>query len=411
MRAEIIAVGTEILLGEIQDTNSHYLASRLPALGIDLYYMTVVGDNLGRLTEVIGRAFGRSDLTLITGGLGPTDDDLTREAIAAVLGEAPRVDPELERHLREFFASRGFTMPESNIKQAWLIPSARAIPNPRGTAPGWWVERDGRIIVAMPGPPPELQRMWEVEVEPQLARRAGGQVIVSRTLKTFGIGEGHLDQALGDLLKSTAPTIGVYARPDGVHVRLTAKAASREEALAIIAPMEEKVRAILGPFIWGTDDDTMEAVVGRLLKERGLTLALMESCTGGLLADTITNVPGSSAYLKAGYVAYQPETKVTLGVRRELIETYGVVSPEVAADMARAARETAGADIGVGITGVAGPDPLEGKPPGTIHVAVHDGVAPQTASFTYYQGRLAAKRRAVAMALDLLLRLLRQPSA
>src|SRR3990170_8546676 len=178
MQAELISIGTELLLGEILDTNAQYLAARLPPLGIDLYYMSKVGDNLERLAEVIGRAWGRSDLVITTGGLGPTEDDLTREAIARVLGEEPAVDPELERALREFFARRGVAMPERNVKQAMLIPSARAIPNPRGTAPGWWVGKNGHIIVAMPGPPAEMERMWEAEVAPRLARLGGGAVII-----------------------------------------------------------------------------------------------------------------------------------------------------------------------------------------------------------------------------------------
>ncbi|MBI1886702.1 MAG: competence/damage-inducible protein A [Chloroflexi bacterium] len=406
MKAEIISVGTEILLGDILDTNTQYIASRLPGLGIDLYYTSTVGDNLGRLTEAVRRAFERSDLTIMTGGLGPTEDDLTREAIAAALDEELYVDQAVADRLRAFFTARGLPFPERNVKQATLIASARALPNPRGTAPGWWVEREGRVIVAMPGPPAEMERMWNEEVAPELAKRSTGAVIVSRTLKTIGLGEGHVDEMVSPLLKSANPTIGVYAKMDGVHLRLTAKAATAAEARRLIEPLEAEVRRILGEAIWGADDDTLEGAVGRMLKERGLTLATMESCTGGLLADTITNVAGASDYFKGGYVAYLPETKASLGVGAELIEAHGVVSAEVAAGMARAARERADADIGIGVTGVAGPDPLEGKPPGTMHIAVDDGVSPQTISYTYYQGRLATKRRAVTTALALLRRLL-----
>ena len=405
MRAGIISVGTEILLGELLDTNAHYLARHLPALGLDLHFISQVGDNLQRLSETVRDALGRSDIVFLTGGLGPTEDDVTREAIAAALGEEVHVDPETEQQVRAFFAARGFTFPERNVKQAMLIPSARALPNPRGTAPGWWVEKAGRIIVAMPGPPAEMERMWEVEVAPRLARLAGEGVIISRTLKTIGIGESRVDEMLGPLLKSINPTIGVYAKPDGVHVRLTAKARSREAALALIEPLETEARRILGDAPWGTDDDTLEGVLGRMLQERGLTLATMESCTGGLLASTITDVPGSSAYFKGGYVAYTAQMKMNLGVSAELIERHGVVSPEVASDMARAARDNAGADYGIGVTGVAGPDELEGKPPGTVHLAVHDGRAPQAMSYTLYQGRLATKRRAVTTALALLRRM------
>ncbi len=402
MKAEIISIGTEILLGELLDTNANYLAARLPPLGIDLYWMTQVGDNLGRLTEAFRRAWERSDLTLSTGGLGPTEDDVTREAIAAALEEPLSVQPELEAQLLAFFANRGVPMPERNVKQAALIPSATAIPNPRGTAPGWWVEREGRILVALPGPPSELERMWEVEVAPRLAALVGGGVIVSRTLKTAGIGEGAVDEMVSPLLKSTNPTIGVYAKADGVHLRLTAKAATAEEARSLIAPVEEEARRILREAVWGADADTLEGGVGAMLQERGLTLATMESCTGGLLASTITDAAGSSAYFKGGFVSYTAEMKIALGVDAALVARHGVVSAEVARDMARACRQRLGADIGVSITGVAGPDPLEGKPPGTIHIGLDNGVAPQAVSYTFAQGRAATKRRAVTTALALL---------
>jgi nicotinamide-nucleotide amidase len=406
MKAESISIGTEILLGEILDTNAQYIASRLPALGIDLYCMTQVGDNLGRLSEAIRRAWERSDLILTTGGLGPTEDDLTREAIAAVLEEPLSVDGDLEAQLRAFFASRALAMPERNVKQAALIPSARAIANPRGTAPGWWVERDGRILVAMPGPPVEMERMWEKEVAPRLARLSAGGVIVSRTLKTMGIGEGTVDEMVSPLLHSTNPSLAVYAKPDGVHLRITAKATSREEAEHLIAPMEEKARGILGNVIWGADDETLEAAVGAMLRERGLSVATMESCTGGLLASTITDVAGSSTYFKGGFVAYTAEMKIALGVDEGLVRRHGVVSQEVARDMARAVRERLGADLGIGITGVAGPEPLEGKPVGTVHIALDDERGPQAVSYTFAQSRAAIKRRAVTTALFLLRRAL-----
>jgi nicotinamide-nucleotide amidase len=406
MKAESISIGTEILLGEILDTNAQYIASRLPALGIDLYWMTQVGDNLGRLSEAIRRAWDRSDLILTTGGLGPTEDDLTREAIAAVLEEPLSVDGELEAQLRAFFASRALAMPERNVKQAALIPSARPIANPRGTAPGWWVERDGRILVAMPGPPVEMERMWEKEVAPRLAKLSAGGVIFSRTLKTMGIGEGTVDEMVSPLLHSANPSLAVYAKPDGVHLRITAKAASREEAEHLIAPMEEKARGILGNVIWGADDETLEAAVGAMLRERGLSVATMESCTGGLLASTITDVAGSSTHFKGGFVAYTAEMKIALGVDEGLVRRHGVVSQEVARDMARAVRERLGADLGIGITGVAGPEPLEGKPVGTVHIALDDGRGPQAVSYTFAQSRAAIKRRAVTTALFLLRRAL-----
>jgi nicotinamide-nucleotide amidase len=407
MRAEIISIGTEILLGEILDSNAQYLASRLPALGIDLYYVSQVGDNPGRLAEVIGRAWERSDLVITTGGLGPTEDDLTREAIAEVLDEQPSVDPGLEQALRDFFAGRGVAMPERNVKQATLIPSARALPNPRGTAPGWWVERDGKVIVAMPGPPSEMHLMWEQQVEPELARRPTGYVLVARTLKTAGMGEGHIDELVSPLLKSTSPTIGVYARADGVHLRLAAKAPTQDEARALIEPVEQEVRVLLGEVIWGADDDTMEAAVGRMLTDLGLTVATMESCTGGLLASTLTDVPGSSAYFRGGLVSYATEMKIEWGVDGAVIDEFGVISAECARDMARAVRERVQADIGIGITGVAGPDAQDDRPPGTVHIGLDAGFsAPQGISYQFAQGRQAVKRRAVTTAIALLRRTL-----
>jgi nicotinamide-nucleotide amidase len=406
MKAEIISIGTEILLGDILDTNANYIAQRLPALGIDLYYTSQIGDNLGRLTDLLRQAWNRSDLILCTGGLGPTEDDVTRDAVAAVLEEPPAVDPRLEDELRTWFGRRGVHMPERNLKQAWLTPSTRDIPNPRGTAPGWWSEKDGRIIIAMPGPPAEMSRMWEKEVAPRLLGRSTNAVIVSHTIKTVGLGEGTVDEMVSPLLKGTNPSIGVYAKPDGIHLRLTAKSATAEEAEALIAPVQAEVERILGAAVWGRDDDTLEAATGRLLREHGLTLATMESATGGLLASTITDAAGSSDYFRGGMVAYATEQKVAWGVDGEVIAEHGVISAECAKEMARAAREALETDLGIGITGVAGPDPQEDKPVGTMHVAVHDGQDAHVISYQFAQGREAAKRRAVTVSFQLLRRVL-----
>jgi nicotinamide-nucleotide amidase len=407
VKAEIIAIGTEILLGEIIDTNSAFIARQLPELGIDLYYKTVVGDNMGRITETFQRAWGRSDLIITTGGLGPTEDDMTREGICALLGEEPMVDEILERRLRAFFEGRGYPMPPSNIKQAWLIPSGRAIDNPRGTAPGWWTERDGRIIVSMPGVPGEMERMWNNEVRPELERRSDGQVLVTRTIKTVGIGEGSVDEMAKHLYGTPGIGIGTYARADGVHLRIGAKAATREEAWERIRPIEQEMESIFGNAIWGKDDDTLEGTIGDMLIERRQTLGSMESCTGGLFASTITDVPGSSEYFLGGVVAYSTDLKLESGIDPDVVEEFGVISPETATEMANAARVRLGTDYGVGITGVAGPDPQEGKSPGTVHVAVAGpGGAMGNLSMSMNQGRQAVKRRAVTTALLLLRRAL-----
>lgn len=412
VKAEIIAIGTEILLGEIIDTNSAFIARQLPELGIDLLYKSVVGDNLGRISETFQRAWGRSDLVITTGGLGPTEDDMTREGICALLGEEPTVDPELEQRLRRFFQGRSYPMPPANIKQAWLIPSSRALDNPRGTAPGWWVEREGRVIVSMPGVPPEMERMWANEVRSELERRSTGEVLVTRTVKTVGIGEGTVDEMAKPLYETPGIGIGTYARADGVQLRIGAKATTREEGWLRIRPVEEELRRIFGDAIWGYDDDTLEGCIAALMHQGLRTVAVMESCTGGLLASTLTDVPGASAYFRGGLVTYQTQQKIEAGVPASVIEQFGVVSQETAKAMARAVAIGMGADYGIGVTGVAGPEPEGDIPPGTVHVGVASpGGGEQALSIRMNSGRAAVKRRAVTTALQLLRRTLLESSA
>ena len=298
MKAELLSIGTELLLGHIVDTNASWLAGRLADLGIDCLWVSTVGDNLGRATEVIRRAVGRSDLVVCTGGLGPTEDDLTREAIAAAMGETASVDPALEADLRAWFAARGVPMPERNRKQAWLLPSAKALPNPLGTAPGWLVQRDGRMVVAMPGVPREMTRMWEHEVEPLLLARTP---IRSRTLKLLGIGESAVEEALGDLVRSTAPTVATYAKSDGVHVRVTDRDEAGPARDARIAAMEREIRARLGRHVWGADGETLGHVIGAALIARGWRVATAESITGGEVARALTEA-GAHAWYAGGIV-------------------------------------------------------------------------------------------------------------
>jgi len=406
MKAEIISIGTELLLGQITDTNATYLASELPLLGIDLYWISQVGDNRSRLVDALKRACDRSDIILTTGGLGPTEDDITREAIAEMLGEELSVDPEIEQWIRGIFSKLGYEMPERNIKQANLIPSARAIANLRGSAPGWWVENEGRMILAMPGPPGEMRQMWKTEVRPELKRRLSGEVIVSRTIKTLGLAEARVDELVSPLLASTDPTLAVYAKLDGIQLRLTTKNRVRAKAEETISQAEEQLRIILGDTIWGYDEDTLEELVGSMLKERNLSLATMESCTGGLLASTITDVPGSSDYFKGGFIAYTAEMKAALGIDTGLLAEYGTVSPETTAAMARAARLRLEADIGIGITGVAGPAEVEGKTVGTVHLAIDAERKMTSLSVRYPPRRHEVKRRAVYSALFKLRQLL-----
>ena len=272
LRGEIISIGTEILLGALTDTNANHLASQLPAIGIGNYRVTTVGDNQDRLARVFQEAWNRSDVIVATGGLGPTEDDVTREAIAQFMGEELYSDPTLEKELREFFDRRGIAMAERNLKQTMLIPSAQPLPNPRGTAPGWWVEKDGKVIVSMPGVPREMYSMWEDQAVPRLRALLMGRdaVIHSRTIKTFGLSEASVDERLGELLHGLNPTIGVYAKSDGIHIRLTARASTETDAAGLIRPVEDEVNDRLSAHLWGQDADTLEAVIQRIYTERGL---------------------------------------------------------------------------------------------------------------------------------------------
>lgn len=367
MRAEILSCGTELLLGHISDTNATYLAQSLATLGIDLYYVSQVGDNQGRIVETLRRAWERSDLVIMTGGLGPTEDDLTRESISALLGETMTVDPELEATLRARFAHTA--MPERNLKQASLIPSARSLLNPIGSAPGWLVEKDRHIIVAMPGVPREMYKMWEEQAVPHLSSRTGG-LIFTRILRVSGLGESNVEERLGDLIHTSNPTIATYAKTDAVDVRISAKAETRAEAERIVLQTEQQVRQLLGHYIFGIDRETLADRAGAMLLERQQTLGIMESLTGGLLASAITDVAGSSGYFLGGFVTYSTELKASMGVPKAVLEQHGAVSEETARAMAHAVRERLGADFGLGVTGVAGPDQQEDKPVGTIYVAV-----------------------------------------
>jgi nicotinamide-nucleotide amidase len=299
LRAEILSIGTELLLGQIVDTNAHYLAARLADLGIDCLYISTVGDNLGRCTDLMRRSLERSDLVITTGGLGPTEDDLTRETISTVLGETPQIDPELERQLRTWFASRNVPMPERNRKQAWLIPSAHAIPNPNGTAPGWDVRKDGKRIVSMPGVPREMTYMWEHHIEPTLT---SGALLRSRTLKILGIGESQAEETLGELVRSTAPTVVTKAKDDGLHIRITDKDADAATMDARIAAMEAKVRERLGQYVWGTDNETLGEVIARGLETRRWRLATAEALSAGDISRTLAQAPRANEWFTTGVV-------------------------------------------------------------------------------------------------------------
>ncbi len=397
MNAEIISVGTELLMGEIVDTNSAYLADELAKIGVELRWVTKVGDHPGRLEEAIDRALGRSDITITTGGLGPTSDDLTRESIAAVMGEEMDVRDDLLAHLTSQFESRGIRMPATNIKQATLIPSAEVIPNPMGTAPGWWVEKGGHIIAAMPGPPREISDMWDNQVGPRLRSLNPEIVIVTRTLKTFGITEGGLDEMLPSLFKSENPSLGIYSKQDGIHLRAIASASTQAEAFALIEPMEREIRKIAGHAIWGEDDDTPVSAALDALSERGMTLAIAEGFTGGLLSSALLESASASGVLAGSVVVTGGKSD-----RRVLGASTASPSspqPEDASSMALAVREKLGADVGLAMTPLVSEESEESGPVGTTHIGIAMDDEVFVRSGYYPTRRLRIRARAVTHAL------------
>jgi nicotinamide-nucleotide amidase len=399
VKAEIIAVGTELLMGETADTNSNWLAIRMPEVGLDLRWITVVGDDMGRLTELLERAWGRSDYVFTIGGLGPTEDDMTRDAIASMLGEPLTTAPGLIEWLEESFRSRGIAMPAHNRRQAGIIPSAEPVLNPMGTAPGWWVERDDHVLVTMPGPPGELHEMWSSRVGPRLKERITGSIIRTRTFKTIGLSEAALDEMVKHLYGQEEVDLGCYTRSDGISLRAITKAPDESTALRRLDAIGDQMRAVLGPHLWGLDDDRPERRLAELLRNHGYKLAVVESCTGGLLAGAITEVPGSSEYFVGGAVTYTNQLKIAVGVDPAIIERYGAVSEKCALAMAQAARATYGADCGIGVTGVAGPSQQDGVPVGTVYIGVAHPGGESVSYHRFPPRRPLVRGRAVLMAL------------
>lgn len=410
MNAEIIAVGTELLMGETLDTNTSWIGQRLPEFGLELEYAAIVGDDLTRLAETLDRAWRRADVVIAMGGLGPTLDDLTRDAIAKMLGEPLTTDPELRVWLEENFARRNVRpMPKQNLRQAGLIPSAVAIRNAMGTAPSWWIERDGKLLITLPGPPRELANMWTTEIAPRLKERLPGKKIMSRTFKTIGLSEAAVDEMARDVYDVPGMDFGVYAKPDGIYLRAIAKADTEAEALNTLLRAETMVRDALGPYIWGTDEEYPPERAGELLRRRGYTLAVMESCTGGMVGAALTEIPGSSDYFLGGAITYSNAMKARAGVPEPTLQANGAVSEEAAREMAEAARRTFGADCGVSVTGVAGPGDQDGVKAGTVFIGV---AAPSGSTVTRHEfpsRRPLVRNRAVTAALLQLIQALQEP--
>ena len=412
MNAEIICVGTELLLGHILNTNARYISKKLASLGINLYYQSAVGDNPERLVSLLRVALSRSELVFTTGGLGPTVDDITLSAVSGVCGRNAVLNRAVLKEIKDFFRKKGFkNTPKAAFKQAYIPEGAKWFRNAVGTAQGVLVKYGGSSIIALPGPPRELEPMFENKIIPYIKRHffTGGNIIKTRTLKITGMVESHVNDRVKELLSlSGDTTVGIYTSLGKVELKITSRACDAKTADKRIGVLERKIRTCLKENIYGADDDTLESVVGVLLKKRKKSIALAESCTGGLTADRITDVEGSSRYFKMGVVAYSNTVKEkALYVRHEKISKYGAVSKEVAHDMADGIKKASGADIAVGITGIAGPaGGTKSKPVGLVYISVINGKMANTQKCYFSGSRKEIKWQTSSKALDLVRRVL-----
>ncbi|MEE2709730.1 MAG: competence/damage-inducible protein A [Gemmatimonadota bacterium] len=404
LSAEIITIGDEILYGSIVDSNAAHMGQCLTGLGIQPAWFTTVGDDRGHIRHALELGISRADVILVTGGLGPTHDDITKDVIAEVAGKRLIFHQDLLDQIEVMFTERGIDMPESNRVQAFVPEGATVLDNPIGTAPGFVVSSGRTSIFVMPGVPREMVKMMEEQVKPILQEREGGQVILHRMIKTSGIGESHLSEYVENVI-AAARDIKVASLPQatGVMLRLTAHAPTLEEAEMRIASLEADIFDRAGAFIYGTDDDTMEQVVGRLLTDRNATIAVAESCTGGLIADKLTDVSGSSEYFDRSMVTYSNEAKIEhLGVPEKTLRDHGAVSLETAAAMAEGIRRISKTTFGLSTTGVAGPTgATDTKPVGLVCIglACEDGVI--TREFRFSMDRRNNKMRAMLAALNM----------
>ncbi|MBL4930418.1 competence/damage-inducible protein A [Clostridium paridis] len=373
MNAEIISVGTELLLGDIVNTNAQYLSKELASLGINVYRQTVVGDNEERILESFERAFENSDIIVTTGGLGPTPDDLTKEVAAKYFKQELVLHEESYKKLESYFKNNGRGVTESNKKQAYFPKEAIILENNHGTAPGAILESEnGKKIIILPGPPKEMKPMFDERVVPYL-KKLTDNVLVSKTLRLFGIGESHMAEEIKDIIDTqTNPTIAPYAKDVDVTLRITAKGKNEEEARKLIIPMEKKVREKLGEFIYGEGETTLEEVVAKMLVDKKITISTAESCTGGMIASKLINYGGISECFLEGAVTYSNDAKANrLGVKKETLDKYGAVSEETAKEMAEGIAKTSGTDVGVSTTGIAGPTGgTKEKPVGLVYVGI-----------------------------------------
>lgn len=409
MVVEILAVGTELLLGNIVNSNARYLSEQCAALGLSMYYQSVVGDNMERAVQSFQRAWERSDIVIVTGGLGPTEDDMTKEACAGVLGLGLTEDRHTRAYIEEYFKRTGHDqeIPENNWKQAVVVEGAKVLDNPNGLAPGQIIEKGGKTAILLPGPPNELIPLFEQKVAPFLAS-FNSETIVSKMIKICGVGESKAETMILDLISSQQnPTIAPYAKTGEVHLRITAKAKSQEEGLKLIEPVISELRSRFGESVYTTEEEeSLEMVAAGLLKKHNLTLTSAESCTGGLFAGRMINVPGISDFYKEGFITYSNEAKEKrLKVKSETLRDYGAVSEETAREMAIGGALAADADSCIAITGVAGPDGGTGeKPVGLVYIACFLNGMVETEEFHFRGNREKIRQQSVVKAVDLLRR-------
>ena len=406
MTVELVCVGTEILLGNIVNTNAAYLAEQCAMLGLSCYHQSVVGDNEQRMEETIRRAVSRSDIVILSGGLGPTKDDLTKEVTAQVFDMELLEDPHTRARIQEYFDQnhRG-QITENNWKQAQVPEGSMVIDNYNGTAPGLILQKDGKTAILLPGPPNELKPMFERDIRPFL-NRLEPEGIYSKMVKICGFGESKVESMITDILESqTNPTIAPYAKTGEVHLRITAKAINEETADEMMEPMMEELYRRFGSQIFTTEEAvTLEETVVELLKEKGKTVTTAESCTGGLVAGRLLNVPGASSVYMEGYITYSNEAKEKLlGVSHVTLEQYGAVSKETACEMAEGAAKAAGADLAISVTGIAGPDGgTKEKPVGLVYVGCYADGEARAYEFHFTGNRAKNRESTVAKALTIL---------
>jgi len=407
MRAEIIATGTELLSGGVQDTNSLYLSEALMLIGIETVFKTIVGDDEKDMEDALLHAMDRADMALITGGIGPTEDDITRKVVAKIVKKRLVLNNDALKSIHAKLAGRGKAFISLNDRQALIPAGARLLQNPEGIAPGFFIDVDSFFIAVLPGVPSEMQAMYGEVLRPELEARFGGRSFISRrVLRTCGMSESAVNQAILDIMKRSEPVVGLTAMETGVDIRIIARESSDEKARLMMSKTDAAIREKLGDAVYGVDDQELEEVIGALLKQRKLTLAVAESCTGGLIGARITNIAGSSEYFERGAVVYSDQAKTEmLNVPRDIIERYGAVSSEVAAAMAQGIRQAGRTDLGLAVTGIAGPGGgTETKPVGLVFTALASPQGVKTAEHRFLGDRQQVRFRASQRALDMVRR-------